>query len=70
MNLVTIFKGWNLTEARLVCSRLDAADFNPVLVNEYTAMTFGGIFPVRIQVPESEAADAKEFLDAPATPAE
>ena len=70
MKLVTILKGWNLTEARLACARLEAANFNPFLVNEYTAMMFGGIFPVRVQVPEVEAADAKEFLDAPATPAE
>jgi len=70
MKLVTIFKAWNLSEAQLVSSRLEAADFNPILVNEYTATVFGGIFPVRVQVPETEAADAKEFLDTPATPAE
>ena len=70
MKLITIFKGWNLMEARLACSRLEAADFNPILVNEYTAMVFGGIFPVRVQVPEIESDDAKEFLDTPAAPAE
>jgi Putative prokaryotic signal transducing protein len=68
VKLTTIFKGWNLNEAELVRSRLEAADFNPVLVNEYAANMFGGstnaLSPVSVQVPETEAADAKEFLDA------
>lgn len=65
MKLVSVFKGWNLNEAQLVCSQLESADFHPVLLNEYTAMMFGGIFPVHIKVPEIEAAEAKEFLAAP-----
>jgi hypothetical protein len=68
MKLETIFKGWNLNEAELVRSRLEAAGFHPVMVNEYAANMFGGstnaLSPVSVQVPESEAADAKEFLDA------
>jgi len=70
VKLISIFISWNLNEAQHVCSRLEAADFNPILVNEYTASMFGGIFPVRDQVPEIEADSAKEFLAAPATPAE
>jgi hypothetical protein len=65
MKLISIFKGWNLNEAQLVCSHLESADFHPVLINEYTAMVFGGIFPVFVKVPEIEAAEAKEFLAAP-----
>ena len=74
MKLVTVFKGWNLNEAELVCSRLEAAGFHASMVNEYAANMFGGstnaLSPVSVQVPESEAADAKEFLDAPDLPAE
>ena len=70
MKLVTVFKGWNLATAQLVCSQLEAADFNPILFNEYTAAIFGGVFPVFVKVPEIEAADAKEFLETPNTPAE
>jgi hypothetical protein len=74
MNLVTIFKGWNLNEAELVRSRLEAAGFHTVAVNEYAANMFGSstnaLSPVSVQVPESEAGDAKEFLETPTTPAE
>jgi hypothetical protein len=74
LNLATIFKGWNLNEAELIRSRLEAAGFHPVVVNEYAANTFGGstnaLSPVSIQVPESEAADAREFLETPTSPAE
>jgi hypothetical protein len=70
MKLISIYKGWNLSEAQLVCSRLDSAGFYPVLINEYTATMFGGIFPVFVKVPEIEAAAAKEFLNTPAAPAE
>ncbi len=70
MKLVTVFKGWNLNKAQLTCSRLEAADFNPILFNEYTATMFGGVFPVFVKVPEIEAADAKEFLETPTAPAE
>jgi hypothetical protein len=74
MNLVTIFKGWNLNEAELVCSRLEAAGFHTVVVNEYAANMFGGsnnvLSPVSVQVPENEADDAREFLETPNAPAE
>jgi hypothetical protein len=69
MDFATIFTGFNLADAQLVHSRLEAAGFHPVVVNEYTAGVFGGganaISPVSVQVPEAEAADAKEFLEAP-----
>jgi hypothetical protein len=54
-------------------SRLEAAGFHPALANEDaalwlgTAITIGGIL---LQVPEAEAADAKEFLETPTAPAE
>jgi hypothetical protein len=71
---VTIFKGWNLNEAELIRSRLEAAGFHTIVVNEYAANMFGGstnaLSPVSVQVPESEAADAKEFLETPTAPAE
>ena len=74
MKLVTIFKGCNLNEAELVRSRLEAAGFHTVMVNEYAANVFGGsnsaLSPVSVQVPESEAADVREFLETPNAPAE
>ena len=68
MPLVTISKELSDTDAQMKRSRLEAAGFHPLLANEDaalwlgTAITTGGIL---LQVPEAEAADAKEFLDAP-----
>jgi len=69
MNLVTIATSFFLAEAELVRSRLEAADFHPFIANEMAAGWLGGTSTatmLRIQVPESEADDAKEFLAAPA----
>ena len=70
MNLVTIATNFNLADAGLVCSRLDAAGFHPVMGNENASSWLGGTMStatlLRIEVPESEAADAIEFLEAPA----
>ena len=71
MQLVTISKELNDTDAQMKRSQLEAAGFNPVITNGGTALwlgtaiTIGGIL---LQVPESEAADAKEFLNAPPRP--
>ena len=65
MNPVTIFTTFNQAEAQLVRSRLEAADF---VANENSSAWLGGTSTatlLRIEVPENEAADAKEFLDAP-----
>ena len=69
MKLVTIFTGFNPAESQLVRSRLEAAGFDPFIPNENSAlgtegyaMAVGGI---RVQVPEDQVADAKEFLAAP-----
>jgi hypothetical protein len=67
MDFATVFTAFNLTDAQLVCSRLEAANFHPFIANENTASWLAGYAPladVRVQVPEAEAADAREFLDA------
>jgi hypothetical protein len=69
MNLITIATDFNLTNAQLICSRLEAAKFHPFIANENVAGWLGGTSTaalLRVQVPETEAADAKEFLNAPA----
>jgi len=67
MALVTISRAFNPADAQLVRSRLDAAGFHAVVTSELSslsldgyAMAAGGIL---VQVPESEAAEAKEFLE-------
>jgi hypothetical protein len=59
MKLVTLYHGANPADTQLVFSRLEAANF--------TMEGYGlAIGLNRIQVPEDELADAKEFLAAPA----
>jgi len=66
MSLVTVFRAFNPADAQLVRSRLEAAQFHPVVMHELSslsldgyAMAAGGIL---VQVPDAEALDAKEFL--------
>ena len=74
MSPTTIFKAFNPAEAQLVRSRLEAAGFHPFVADELSAFSIDGysmaVGGIRVQVPASEAADAKEFLDTPTTPAE
>jgi len=67
VKLVTVFKGWTADEANLVRARLEAANFHPTVANENSGVVmFGGLGggngAVLVQVPEEEAADAKDFL--------
>ena len=68
MRLVTISRELNETGAQMKRSRLEAAGFHAVVMNEAssiwmgTAIATGGIL---LQVPEAEAADAREFLNTP-----
>ena len=73
MKLVTLATNFNLADAELMRSRLEAAGFHPFIANQLSAGWIGGSSTatlLHIEVPEVEAADAKEFLDTPATPAE
>ncbi len=51
-------------------SRLEAAGFHPFVADEAAALGTEGyalaIGGIRVQVPESEAVEARAFLDAPA----
>jgi hypothetical protein len=74
MSPTTIFRAFNPAEAQLVRSRLEAAGFHPFVADELSALSIDGYSlaagGIRVQVPASEAADAREFLETPATPAE
>ena len=66
MDFVTIIKAVSAAHAEVIRSRLEAANFHPFMPDECSA--FGsdplalGSGGIRIQVPEDEAAEAKEFL--------
>jgi hypothetical protein len=69
MELVTVFTIFRPIEAQLIRSRLEAAEFHPFVAGEFSALSMDGyslaIGGIRIQVREAQAADAKEFLNAP-----
>ncbi len=68
MDLRTVHRSFNPADAQLVRSRLEAARFHPVVVNELSALSLDGYAMaaggILVQVPEAEAAEALEFLGA------
>ena len=68
MQLVTISNELNATEAQMKRARLEAAGFHAIVMNEASSLWIGSAIAtggILVQVPESEAADAREFLSAP-----
>ena len=69
MRPVTIYKAFNPADAQLVRSRLEAAGFHPFVADEMAALSMDGYAlaagGIRVQLPESEFAAAREFLDTP-----
>ena len=69
MSPVTVYKALNPADAQLVCSRLEAAGFHAFVADELAALSMDGYAlatgGIRIQVPDSEFAEARAFLDAP-----
>lgn len=67
MNPATVYKALNPVDAQLVRSRLEAAGFHPFVADEAAALSMEGYTlaagGIRVQVPESEFAAAREFLD-------
>ena len=68
MNLVTVFKAFTPAEAEMTRARLEANGFHAVVMGELAAQTIG-IYSadsggIRVQVLESEAVEAREFLNA------
>ena len=68
MGLITVYRAFNPAEAQLVRSRLDAAQFHAVVMNELSALSMDGYAMaaggILVQVPDSEATEAKAFLEA------
>ena len=68
MSPFTVFQSFNVAEAQLIRSRLEAAGFHAEVIHELAtlstegySMSTGGIL---VQVPENEAEDARMLLDA------
>jgi hypothetical protein len=66
MQLVTIHKALNPADAHIVRSRLEAANFHPVIMHELSALSMEGYAlaagGILVQVPDDEASEAKSFL--------
>ena len=64
--MVTVHRAFNPADAQLVRSRLEAAEFHPVVTHELSALSLDGYAMaaggILVQVPDSEAAEAREFL--------
>jgi hypothetical protein len=64
--MVTVQTAFNPADAQLVRARLEVAGFHPVVTNELSALSLDGYAlaagGILVQVPEAEAAEAKEFL--------
>lgn len=73
MKLVTVFTAFNSADAQLTRSRLDAAGFHPVVTGELAALSLEGYSlaagGIRVQVPESEVDEVREFLESEGPPA-
>jgi hypothetical protein len=74
MSLVTVFSAFNPMDAQMARARLEAAQFHAVVTHELSALSMDGYAlaagGILVQVPEDEAADAKEFLAADTPPDE
>lgn len=71
MELITVSTALNSADANLTASRLDAAGFHPSIKGELAALSMDGYAlaagGIQVQVPDVEAAEAKEFLASPVT---
>lgn len=72
--MAAVFKTLNIAEADLVCARLQAAGFHAAVMDAIAAFTTDGYSlatqGVRVEVPDSEADEARAFLEAPDNPSE
>lgn len=74
MNLVTVHTSFSPADAQLIRSRLEASQFHAVVTHELAALSMDGYSlatgGILVQVPEDEAADARELLAAAGEPDE
>jgi hypothetical protein len=66
MALVTVSRAFNPADAQLARARLEVAGFHAVVTGELSALSLDGYAMaaggILVQVPEAEAAEAREFL--------
>jgi len=74
MTVVTVYQAFSPADAHRVRAQLDAAGFHATVAHELSALSMDGYSMaaggILVQVPEAEAAEAREFLETPGAPAE
>lgn len=72
MKLVTVATAFNPADAQLTRARLEVAGFHAVVTHETAALSLDGYAMaaggICVQVPETEAAEARQFLDQSRSP--
>ncbi len=66
MDFATVFTTFNSAEANLIAAQLEAAGFEPNVVNELSSLALGSPISaggIRVQVPEAQGADAIELIN-------
>ena len=72
MTFVTVHTTFSSADAQLIRAQLEAANFHPNVANE-ASVTYAGYSEstlIRVEVPEAEAVEAREFLAAGDAPVE
>ncbi len=74
MKLVTVFRSFSSGEAQLIRSRLEAAGLHAMVTGELSALSIEGYSMatggIRVQVPETEADDARALIESAKEPPE
>jgi hypothetical protein len=72
MKLVTVYSTFNPTEAEVMRSRLDVSGFHAVITHGLAALSVDGYSlatgGILVQVPDVEAEDARDLLNAAEDP--
>lgn len=73
MDLITVYRTFSIAEAQVVRSRLETAEFHPTVANDISSVSMDGYTMaaggVLVQVPDTEAASARELIEASEHPA-
>lgn len=64
MELITVFRTLNPTEAELVSAQLESAGFDVHIANEFSALTLppAAASGIQVQVPGDQAEDARALI--------
>lgn len=66
MDFATVFTTFNSAEANLIVAQLEAAGFEPAVLNELSNLTLGSPIAdggIRVQVPEAQSAEARALIE-------